>query len=173
MAEAVSFLLEDASATERLGRLLGEVLCVGEVVALIGELGAGKTTLMRGLAEGLGVSAEAVSSPTFVMIQEYSPEADSLDALGQRIEAVVHIDAYRLKDETELAGLGWEGVGEELRMGSVVVMEWADRVMAGLPVDETVTVRLVHAEAGREAVLSGGGFWEERLALIAKGFAGG
>jgi len=111
-------------ATLGIGRAIGSVLACGDVVGLVGELGAGKTHLTKGLALGLGVDdARSVNSPTFVIINEYA---------GQRSEgplAVFHIDAYRLGSVAALAALGFE----ELRAGrGVIVVEWADRVVEAL-----------------------------------------
>ena len=101
-------------------RLAGE-LRAGDVVALVGGLGAGKTHFTKGIVRGLGSAAE-VTSPTFALVHEYS---------GGRLP-VVHLDFYRLGSEAELAGLGWD---ELLDHGGVVVAEWADCFPAMLPGD--------------------------------------
>src|SRR5271163_2242253 len=88
--------LTDLASTEALGRRLGELLFPGAVVALVGQLGAGKTHLARAVAEGLGVrDGRVVTSPTFVLIQEY---------LGRL--PVYHFDAYRLRGADDLIDLG-------------------------------------------------------------------
>src|ERR1700750_2210609 len=101
--------------TEAFGRRLGAMLFPGAVVALVGPLGAGKTHLVRAVAEGLGVGdSRVVSSPTFVLIQEYDARLP-----------VYHFDAYRLRGEADFLDLGaheyFEGRG-------VCLIEWADRV---------------------------------------------
>src|ERR1041385_6709378 len=84
--------------TISIGRRIGESLLAGDVVALLGELGAGKTYLTKGIARGLGVSAErAVNSPTFVLVNEYAGRFP-----------LFHIDAYRLAGPEQLAALGFE-----------------------------------------------------------------
>lgn len=107
--------------TERLGRLLAEELAAGTVVALIGELGAGKTRLVQAVAEDLGVDRRQVTSPTFILIQEYEGRLP-----------VYHLDAYRLKNAAELLDLGAD---EILGADGVCLIEWADRVADVLPDD--------------------------------------
>jgi tRNA threonylcarbamoyladenosine biosynthesis protein TsaE len=110
----------DAEGTRTLGRRLGERLFAGAVVALIGELGAGKTFLVKAIAEGLGIANSAVvSSPTFVLIQEYDARLP-----------IFHFDAYRLATEAEFGDLG---AHEYFGGAGVSLVEWADKVPACLP----------------------------------------
>lgn len=114
--------IPDLAATEAFGRRLGELLFPGAVVALVGQLGAGKTHLTRAIAEGLGVrNPAAVNSPTFVLIQEYPARLP-----------IYHFDAYRLSGSREFAELGVE---EYFRGEGVCIVEWADKVNATLPDD--------------------------------------
>ena len=116
---------ESAAATQAAGLALGAAVQPGQVIALRGNLGAGKTTFVQGLARGLGVSGR-VSSPTFVLVNEYT------GANGVRL---AHIDTYRLGvaalDEAE--GLGIEDLLED--GVAVVAIEWADRILELLPAD--------------------------------------
>lgn len=109
----------------------------GDVVALDGQLGAGKTCFVRGLAGGLGIDPAAVSSPTFVLVHEYEPRERPG---GGRSIPLIHIDAYRLSDAGELDSLGWE---EMLDGDAVIVVEWAERVRRALPGD-SVRVWIEH-----------------------------
>src|SRR5437588_12756061 len=114
MAMQTVIELPEPSATTAFGRRLGGLLFPGAVVALIGPLGAGKTHLVRAIAEGLDIAdSRAVSSPTFVLIQEYHARLP-----------IYHFDAYRLRTAAEFFDLGaheyFEGKG-------VCLVEWADR----------------------------------------------
>lgn len=102
--------------TARIGRILGEGLAAGDVVALRGEMGAGKTCLTQGIARGLGVPEEyAVTSPTFTLVNEYPG----------RKTVLYHADLYRLQGAADLAELGYR---EYLCGAGVLVIEWADRI---------------------------------------------
>ena len=116
--------------TAAVGRDLAQSLRAGDAVLLQGELGAGKTAFVRGLAEGLGVPADAVSSPTFTLIQEYR---------GGRLP-LFHVDLYRLDDRREIDDLGLE----EIAADGVLAIEWAEK-LPRRPANATV-VRFVHGE---------------------------
>jgi tRNA threonylcarbamoyladenosine biosynthesis protein TsaE len=118
-----SFWLPDTGATERLGEELGRRLLPGAVLALVGDLGAGKTTLVRGLARGLGVDdPEAVASPTYLLVVEHPGPVPLL-----------HMDAYLPgKLRGFLADGGLDYLAER---GAVVAIEWADRLPGALPGD--------------------------------------
>lgn len=127
--ESLALTLRSRSDTEALGRCLGEASEGGEVLALIGELGAGKTALVKGLAAGLRIPSTAVSSPTFVLIHEYQGRLP-----------LIHMDLYRLQSETDAAAIGLE---EYFSRHAVCAIEWADRLPALLPRDR-LDVRLTH-----------------------------
>ena len=97
--------------TQALGRRIGEAAKAGDVILLSGPLGSGKTVLVRGIAEGLGATAE-VQSPTFVLVRQYPG----------RLE-LVHADLYRLEKRAEIEGLGLL----DLAVAGVLVVEWAER----------------------------------------------
>lgn len=142
--------------TLSLGESLGRTLRRGDVVALIGELGAGKTRLVRGVARGMGIDPAMVSSPTYVLVNEYEPEAPANPTL-------IHVDAYRLFGAHELASLGWSSPQDH---SAVVVIEWADRITAELPPEAlTITIEHVADPTGttRRIVLSGLDEWTSRL----------
>jgi len=105
--------------TAAVGRDLGRTLAAGAVVLLFGDLGAGKTAFVRGLAEGLGVDPADVSSPTFTLIHEYR---------GGRLP-LFHADLYRLTDAREIDELGLDEIGED----GVLAIEWAEKLHRVIP----------------------------------------
>ena len=115
-----TFTATSEEDTDRLGAKLAEVLPPGTVIALVGTLGAGKTRLVQAVASGLGVAEEDVTSPTFVLVNEYTT--------GRM--PVYHFDAYRLRDEDEFVELGPE---EYFDGDGLTFVEWADRVERCLP----------------------------------------
>lgn len=129
-------------ATERLGRVLASLLHFGMVVALHGDLGAGKTVLSRGIARGLGVT-EAVTSPTFTVAQEYE--------LADR-KYLYHLDMYRIDDEE--AALAF-GIDEFLfSPQAITVLEWPERIRGLLPEQaELMNLQLRHLDQENRIVL--------------------
>jgi len=135
--------------TERLGERLATHAEAGDVIALWGELGTGKTVLARGVAIGLGIDEEAVTSPTFIILREH---------FGGRLP-LYHLDLYRLV-QSQLGSTGWE---EALDSGGVTVIEWPDRAGDELPLDR-VDVRLEHvAETKRRVTIEPTGPRSRRL----------
>ena len=123
------FTTHSESETAAVGRDLGVMLETESVVLLFGDLGAGKTAFVRGLAEGLSVSPADVTSPTFTLIQEYR---------GGRLP-LLHVDLYRLDDPREIDDLGLD----ELGSGAVVAIEWAERLPR--PPADAIVVRIEYA----------------------------
>lgn len=114
--------LELTLATEEqtmlLGRKLASMLCGGEFIAFFGDLGAGKTTLVRGIAAELGI--DSIASPTFNIVRHHEGGRLTLD----------HFDCYRLSDYEELLAIGFD---DYILSGSVIVMEWCENVEGALP----------------------------------------
>jgi len=115
--------------TAAIGRELAATLSAGDVLLLCGDLGAGKTAFVRGLAEGLGVDRGEVSSPTFTLIQEYR---------GGRLP-LFHVDLYRIEDPREFDELGLDEMAED----GVLAIEWADKYPR--PPAHAVRVSIAHA----------------------------
>ena len=116
--------------TADVGRRLASSLQPGSVLLLIGDLGAGKTALVRGLAEGLGVQPEDVSSPTFTLMQEYR---------GGRLP-LLDVDLYRLNDSREIDELGLDELGQE----GVLAIEWAEKLPRS--VAGSIEIRIAHGD---------------------------
>ncbi len=124
--QVIELLCRDEAETLAVGRALAAVVRGGEVVAIDGPLGAGKTRLVRGLALGMGFEGTVVSSPTYVVVNEY--------VLGDEIR-LFHVDAYRLTGPADLDSLGWERVMDG---SAVVAIEWAERVSSALGTEQGV-----------------------------------
>lgn len=125
--------LEDAQATEQYGREIGRLCRGGERIALTGELGSGKTTFMRGFAEGLGVDSSEVSSPTFTILHVHEPRTGDI--------RLVHGDAYRLESTEELEAIGWDEYCSDPQ--TVAVLEWPEKVPGALGSD-AVIIEIMH-----------------------------
>jgi tRNA threonylcarbamoyladenosine biosynthesis protein TsaE len=122
--------------TAAVARELAPALRAGDVVLLFGDLGAGKTAFVRGLAEGLGVDRGDVSSPTFTIVQEYR---------GGRLP-IFHVDLYRLDDPREIDDLGLD----EIAAGGVLAIEWAEKLPRAP--SGAIAVRLAHAAGDARSI---------------------
>lgn len=148
--ETIHIVSESPEETVSIGRVLGRLAEPGTVIALTGPLGAGKTVLAKGIAEGAGVAdPREVTSPTFVLVHEYEGRLP-----------IRHVDAYRLSGAEDLAALG----SDEMFFGDgLCIIEWADRAAAALP-DERLDVVLEHAgPARRRLAFSARGALHRRL----------
>ncbi len=139
---------QSSDQTRQFGKELGEMLEGGELILLEGQLGAGKTALTQGLAQGLGIQ-EIVSSPTFTILKEYagravpsadpSPSSSRKTSTLKRRPALYHFDLYRLEDPEEIFNLGFDEYFSGL---GVSVVEWAGNADPLWP-DEHLHIRLV------------------------------
>ena len=144
--------LEGETAQEAFGRRLAQGLLAnwvgGWMVHLYGDLGTGKTTLVRGILRGLGHGG-SVKSPTYTLIEPYEPEG----------RPVFHLDLYRLGDPEELEYLGLRDL---LGVAGLVLVEWPERAAGALPSADLV-VRIGYAGSGRDLELLGSGPRTERV----------
>jgi tRNA threonylcarbamoyladenosine biosynthesis protein TsaE len=147
--------LASLAATDDFGRRLAGHLFPGALVGLIGPLGAGKTQLVRAIADGLGIAdPRIVSSPTFVLIQEYDARLP-----------IYHFDAYRLRGETDFDELG---AHEYFQGAGVCLVEWADRVPRSMPAERLEIRLIVVGETSRRADLTAyGDRYKKMLANLA------
>lgn len=162
MSVELTLTSDGLESTHRIGRRLGAALQAGQVIALIGPLGAGKTTLVKGIADGAGVAdLYAVNSPTFVIVNEYEAASGAIrGAASAEMLRIYHVDAYRLRGGTDLDALGFD----EMCSSGAVIVEWADRVEEVLPADRLE----IHIEPTGETSrrFSCRGFGEATAALV-------
>ncbi|RKU20899.1 tRNA (adenosine(37)-N6)-threonylcarbamoyltransferase complex ATPase subunit type 1 TsaE [Candidatus Poribacteria bacterium] len=119
---------ESPEETQSLGKKIGKTLQQGDVIALIGDLGTGKTCLTQGIARGAGIAPdEIVSSPSYILINEYNGKVP-----------IYHIDLYRLENSEEIAELG---LSEYVEGDGICIIEWAERMAEALP-DTCIKIRI-------------------------------
>jgi tRNA threonylcarbamoyladenosine biosynthesis protein TsaE len=140
--------LPDLAAMEALGTRIAHKLRPGDVVALSGDLGAGKTTLARAIVAALGYPGE-VPSPTFTIVETY----DALDL------PLVHADFYRLESPREAEELGLD----DYRADAALIAEWPERAGGFAHEPACLSIALELAESGRKAVVEGGPAWQSRM----------
>lgn len=131
----MQFITRSPEETERLGERLGQTLRGGEVIAYLGDLGAGKTAFTRGLARGLGITMR-VTSPTYTIVNEYT---------GGRLP-LFHFDMYRLGSADDLFDIGWE---DYLLRGGVCAVEWSENVRDAMEKAITVSIEKTDDETRR------------------------
>ncbi|MCI9222181.1 MAG: tRNA (adenosine(37)-N6)-threonylcarbamoyltransferase complex ATPase subunit type 1 TsaE [Oscillospiraceae bacterium] len=135
----MEWITHSPAETEALGARLAEALDAGRVVAFTGDLGAGKTAFVSGMARALGVE-ERVTSPTFTIVNEYE---------GGRLP-LFHFDMYRLGDADELFHIGWE---DYLARGGICAVEWSENVAEALEPD-AVRVSIVRGDGDSDRMIT-------------------
>ena len=143
MSQSLFLFTKSPAETKGLGERIGKLLLPGDTIALIGELGSGKTVLTKGIARGLGIKGDPVRSPSFVLIKEYAGKVP-----------LFHFDLYRLKKPEELNTIGYE---EYFSGKGVVVIEWAERAKNFLP-EEYLKIKISFLKKN-----------ERKISLVAKG----
>ena len=134
------FITNSELETEQLGERLAKAVSGGAVIAMYGDLGAGKTAFVRGMARGMGLTCR-VSSPTFTIVNEY---------LGER--ELIHFDMYRLSGAEELFDIGWE---DYISRGAVCVVEWSENVQDAFFGDEIKVTIDKLSDTGRRISMEG------------------
>lgn len=137
--KVTEFVSNSVAETIELGKKIGSRFTGGEVVCLDGELGSGKTHLVKGIAAGLGVEdSDCLVSPTFVLVREYPCKFD-----------VYHIDAYRLNSPAEFEALGFR---DFIGPGAVILIEWANKVSKALEQIDCISIELLHYGSERRLI---------------------
>jgi tRNA threonylcarbamoyladenosine biosynthesis protein TsaE len=142
-------ILEDVQATLDVGRELGTLLRAGDKIALSGTLGAGKTTLARGVLEGLDYDGE-VPSPTFAIVQQYEPPETRIP--------VAHVDLYRIIGPEEIPELGLE----DTLVDGAMIVEWPDRMPDSFWDDALEIALEITGEGNRRLTWNAGSAWKDR-----------
>lgn len=124
-----------ALETEKVGEVFGKTLSPGDVVCLYGDLGAGKTTITKGIAKGLGVNTRVIS-PTFSLVRQYTVERET-------IKTLYHLDLYRLEDESAGSSIGVQEMLSDPQ--AVVLIEWPEKMRTLLP-EKRIEIHLSHLE---------------------------
>ncbi|MBS5787102.1 MAG: tRNA (adenosine(37)-N6)-threonylcarbamoyltransferase complex ATPase subunit type 1 TsaE [Clostridioides difficile] len=140
--------LKDEEATKSYGFKLGELAKKGNIICLLGDLGAGKTTLTQSFAKGLGVD-DYVTSPTFTIVNEYDGRIP-----------LYHFDVYRIGSSDEMYDIGYD---EYINSDGVCIIEWANLIEDILP-EEYLSIELKYVEDGREMILTPNG--EEYIRFV-------
>lgn len=143
-----TFKTESSEETQALGEKLGKTLKRGDVIALVGDLGTGKTCLTQGIARGVGIPpGEVVNSPSYILINEYNGAIP-----------IYHIDLYRLENSEEIAELG---LSEYMEGDGICIIEWAERMTDALP-DTCIKIQITLVGAN----VSHGGEVRESISQI-------
>lgn len=148
MGRSRIIILLTSDQTMQLGQMLAHRLQKDSIVALYGDLGAGKTTFVQGLAKGLGIN-DAIQSPTFIYVNEYQGKVP-----------LFHFDLYRMKSAEDFLSLGFD---EYFFAGGVCAIEWPQRIASILPL-ECITIEFIYREKGRVVKIQGPtdwAFWED------------
>ena len=130
MPKDFAITTKSAEETQTFGNNLAKKLNYGSVIALYGELGSGKTQLVKGICKGLGVE-QTVSSPTFIIVNEYS---------SPKFPLIFHFDLYRMRTKNEVLNMGFN---DYLKEKGIVLIEWPEHIEDILP-DETIKIHMAH-----------------------------
>lgn len=134
----ITLISESIEDTQSIGKIIGENLSGGDIVALIGELGSGKTCITQGIARGIGVPGEyQITSPTFTLINEYPGRT-----------TLYHLDTYRLSGSKDLEDMGYE---EYFYGDGIIVIEWAEKIKDILP-EECLYVYLRYVDENKRGI---------------------
>lgn len=139
-------ITQNEQQTKDFGKNLAQNLHDGDIICLYGDLGAGKTTLVKGIAEGLEVTEE-ITSPTFTLMNVYKTST-----LNSQLSTLVHIDTYRLKNEQELLEIGAEDyIGKP---GTICIIEWPEKIENLLKNKKIIEIKIEHSSENSRTITS-------------------
>ncbi|PLX28455.1 tRNA (adenosine(37)-N6)-threonylcarbamoyltransferase complex ATPase subunit type 1 TsaE [Candidatus Parcubacteria bacterium] len=142
----MDYITKNSDETRIIGKNLSTQLKGGDIVLLHGDLGAGKTTLTKGIVEGFGIDPNDVVSPTFTLMQEYQVDKSA----SEQVSKLVHIDTYRLEDEEQLREIGVEDyLGEK---NTVCLIEWPEKIEGLLKDRKTINILIRHSENDKRKI---------------------
>ncbi len=154
----ISLTSNSVDQTIAIGSALAAILRAGDILALYGELGSGKTQFVRGMAIGLGADPRLIASPTFILMTEYAASPP-----------IIHIDAYRMHGISDLQSTGWS---DSIANESVTLIEWADRIDNYLPKDRLkITFNHTADQSHRQLVIEPQNDWLPRITDIRNALA--
>lgn len=142
--DVLDFISHSAAQTERVGQRLSEHVQAGDVILLLGNVGVGKTQLVKGIVQGLG-STDLVTSPSFVLMNEYTASLAGPKRHGVRL---YHIDLYRIDDPNEVTTIGLDELWNE---PCVCMIEWAERARDWLP-GEHLAIHMQHLDETKRVI---------------------
>jgi len=140
----MKIITKNEKATFNFAKKFAESLQGGEIIGLIGDLGAGKTVFTEGLAAGLGVK-NIVNSPTFVIMKVYD-----IKKTTSRIKKLVHIDAYRLQSTADLEVIGAQDYFN--RLDTITVIEWIDKIKSDIPKKNLIALNFIHQDNDKRTI---------------------
>ena len=151
----MKYTSNSSEETKKIGRQIAATLTGGDIILLYGDLGAGKTTIMKGIAEYFGISEDKITSPTFTLMNVYEIENYFIRrnlGEGGRITNLVHIDTYRLENEQQLVEIGVEDyLGDE---SCLTFIEWPEKIENLLSLKKTRQITLKHIDENKREIVS-------------------
>ncbi len=152
----MNYTSNSSEETKKIGKQIAATLTGGDIILLYGDLGAGKTTIMKGIAEYFGISEDKITSPTFTLMNVYEIEnyvKPRLTPLGElKIKNLIHIDTYRLDNEQQLVEIGVEDyLGDE---SCLTFIEWPEKIENLLSLKKTRQVTLKHIDENKREIIS-------------------
>lgn len=139
------FISKNSAETQKIGEEFVKTLKNGKIIALYGNLGAGKTTFVQGLAKGLGIE-KRITSPTFIIVKRYQLRDKIYDS---RFKNLYHIDLYRIEGQVNVEELGFDEIIQDQK--NIIIIEWAEKMENQLP-EERINIYFKHLEGDKREI---------------------